>query len=605
MVFIKGGRNQFLDWLGRRITSRALADLEISYMDFMDQYLQSKDLLTDSIYEADPEVFDYVVVFLRKDDEFYWLNIQKNGHLVKVMNAYFSYLGLSIRLDGERITPQQKQAFRRRQKEFIPAGREPDYSREPAVMKEVVDKKKVTQVQIQKAATKEAISEDTAGEAKRKFSELISEKVLKAAGEESGPAAEDEEMSHAEQETAAVQEEGVAPCVEDFIPRSMQIHMGDAMETGEACFWEPNNTDRVFHMNMGIIGTMGTGKTQFTKSLMTQLALGREENFDGTKAPGILIFDYKGDYNESKKDFVEAAHARVLKPYHLPFNPLALIETRTFRPLLPTHTANAFKDTIAKVYHLGPKQQSILFKCIMDAYKMRGILPEKPATWKKTPPTISLVNRLYQQDDAIAKKDSLSAAMEKLEMFEIFEKDPSRTVSLFDMVEGVVVVDLSGYDPDIQSLIVAITLNLFYSQMVATGSSSLKDHYRQVTKLILVDEADNFMSEDFPSLKKIMKEGREFGVGVVLATQSMKHFETADNSYEDYILTWVVHNVSDLREKDVDFVFRVPPKGSREKEIYNAIKKLEKFQSIVKIGNEEPVRIRDRAFWELYRDMKK
>ena len=52
----------------RRITSRALADLEISYMDFMDQYLQSKDLLTDSIYEADPEVFDYVVVFLRKDD---------------------------------------------------------------------------------------------------------------------------------------------------------------------------------------------------------------------------------------------------------------------------------------------------------------------------------------------------------------------------------------------------------------------------------------------------------------------------------------------------------------------------------------------------------
>jgi DNA phosphorothioation-dependent restriction protein DptH len=241
----------------------------------------------------------------------------------------------------------------------------------------------------------------------------------------------------------------------------------------------------------------------------------------------------------------------------------------------------------------------------MDAYKMRGILPEKPATWKKTPPTISLVNRLYQQDDAIAKKDSLSAAMEKLEMFEIFEKDPSRTVSLFDMVEGVVVVDLSGYDPDIQSLIVAITLNLFYSQMVATGSSSLKDHYRQVTKLILVDEADNFMSEDFPSLKKIMKEGREFGVGVVLATQSMKHFETADNSYEDYILTWVVHNVSDLREKDVDFVFRVPPKGSREKEIYNAIKKLEKFQSIVKIGNEEPVRIRDRAFWELYRDMKK
>ena len=189
-------------------------------------------------------------------------------------------------------------------------------------------------------------------------------------------------------------------------------------------------------------------------------------------------------------------------------------------------------------------------------------------------------------------------------MFEIFEKDPAKTLSLYDMIRGTVVIDLSGYDPDIQSLIVAITLNLFYSQMVAVGSSRMKDHYRQVTRLILVDEADNFMSEDFPSLKKIMKEGREFGVGVILATQSMKHFETDDNSYEDYILTWVVHNVSDLREKDVDFVFRVPPKGNKEKELYNAIKKLEKFQSIVKTGNEEPVGIRDRAFWELYRDMK-
>ena len=537
MAFVTDRRNHFLDWLGRRITSRALADLEISYMDLMDQYLQSKDLLTDSVYEADPEVFDYVADFLQKNDEFYWLNIQKNGHLVKVMNAYFSYLGLSVHMEGERVTPQQKQAFRKRQKEQAAGSGRADLRprQNPSVVREAVDKEEVTQAQMQKASEEETGPAEPVRE-ERQILSSVPGKKQETAGEERIPEAAEEKKSAAEEKAEEVP---VPSAREDFVPRSMQICMGDVMETGEAYYWEPNNTDRVFHMNMGIIGTMGTGKTQFTKSLMTQLALGGKDNFDGTKAPGLLIFDYKGDYNESKKDFVEAAHARVLKPYHLPFNPLALIETRTFRPLLPTHTANAFKDTISRVYHLGPKQQSILFRCIMDAYKMRGILPEKPATWKKTPPTLSLVNRLYQQDDTVAKKDSLSAAMEKLEMFEIFEKDPSKTVSLFDMVEGVVVIDLSGYDPDIQSLIVAITLNLFYSQMVATGSSSLKEHFRQVTKLILVDEADNFMSEDFPSLKKIMKEGREFGVGVVLATQSMKHFETADNSYEDYILTWV------------------------------------------------------------------
>ncbi len=584
MTYEDSRKGSFRTWMGRKIPSRPLLDLEMTYMDFMDQYLQTKDLLTGSVYETDPEVFAYVADSLRGDEDLYWLNIQKNGHLVKVMNAYFAYLGLSLHLEGERVTPQQKKALRERLQTARPADTEP---------------------------RKDKVNAFGFTPARKEKPSVLPAPVPAPAPAEKSPEPPFEEEAAApfyeapvREETPAEQAPVPAPAGEDFTPRSMQILMGNDLESGAPCIWEPGNTDRVFHMNMGIIGTMGTGKTQFTKSLMTQLSLGGPDNLDGQAAPGLLIFDYKGDYNETKQDFCQAAHARVFKPYHLPFNPLALIETGTFRPLLPTHTANAFKDTISRVYHLGPKQQSVLFKCIMDAYKLRGILPERPETWKRTPPTLATVYNLYAQDDTIARKDSLSAAMEKLSMFEIFEKDPAKTLSLYDMIRGTVVIDLSGYDPDIQSLIVAITLNLFYSQMVAMGSSRMKDHFRQVTRLILVDEADNFMSEDFPSLKKIMKEGREFGVGVILATQSMKHFETDDNSYEDYILTWVVHNVSDLREKDVDFVFRVPPKGNREKELYNAIKKLEKFQSIVKTGNEEPVLIRDRAFWELYRDLK-
>lgn len=47
--------------------------------------------------------------------------------------------------------------------------------------------------------------------------------------------------------------------------------------------------------NTGIIGTMGTGKTQFTKSLVTQLICNQSCNVDG-KSIGLLIFDYKSDY---------------------------------------------------------------------------------------------------------------------------------------------------------------------------------------------------------------------------------------------------------------------------------------------------------------------
>ena len=387
------------------------------------------------------------------------------------------------------------------------------------------------------------------------------------------------------------------------IEPGMKIVFGINEQNGEEVIWKPNDTAQLFHTNTGIIGTMGTGKTQFTKSLITQLYQNQANNVD-SKELGILIFDYKGDYNESKPDFVEATNAKIYKPYHLPFNPFALTKSAVFKPLLPTHTANAFKDTLSKVYNLGPKQQATLLQCIMDTYSAAGINPGNPTTWDKEAPTFYQVYQRYIGDDDIKKGDSLSAALDKLSMFEIFEANPTKTKSLFEVLQGVVVIDMSGYDPDIQSLIVAITLDLFYSQMQAAGSSKMDGQYRQLTKMILVDEADNFMSEGFPSLKKILKEGREFGVGTILSTQFLKHFGSGDDDYSKYILTWIVHNVSDLKNGDVDFVFHTEPKSSESNMLFNRIKGLEKHHSLVAIGTSSPIYLNDKAFWQLYKDIK-
>lgn len=385
--------------------------------------------------------------------------------------------------------------------------------------------------------------------------------------------------------------------------KGMSVLLGNDITSGKGVYWYPNDTNKLFHTNTGIIGTMGTGKTQFTKSLITQLHRDQNHNV-GCEPLGILIFDYKGDYNESKVDFVKATEAKILKPYHLPFNPLALTRSKIFKPLLPIHTANAFKDTLTKVYGLGPKQQNTLFQCIISAYSARGISAGNPGTWDNTPPTFDMVYSVYSNDEDIKKNDSLAAAMDKLYQFQVFESNPSETISLYDLLNGVVVIDLSGYDADIQSLIVAITLDLFYSQMQASGSSKLEGHYRQLSKLILVDEADNFMREGFPAMKRIMKEGREFGVGMILSTQFLKHFGTGEDDYSKYILTWVVHNVADLKASDVEFVFKTESKSIESQTLYNDIKGLKKHHSIIKIGNEKPVYLEDKAFWELYKELK-
>lgn len=389
------------------------------------------------------------------------------------------------------------------------------------------------------------------------------------------------------------------PAVEPY--NGMQVVFGRNQVNGNNIVWAPNNTDELFHPNTGIIGTMGTGKTQFTKSMVAQLYREQSHNIDG-KPLGILIFDYKGDYN--KEEFVNAVNAKVYEPYHLPFNPFALIKGATPKPLLPMHTANAFQDTLAKVYpSLGPKQKNTLLNCILDAYEVHGIKKNDRTTWDRSAPTFRDIYAVYDGNEDIKKNDSLASVLFKLDSFEIFESDPAKTESLYDLLNGVIVIELNGYDADIQSLVVAITLDLFYSQMQTNGSSKLDGAFRQLTKFILVDEADNFMSQDFPALKKIMKEGREFGVGIILSTQSLTHFGSGEDDYSKYILTWIVHNVKDLKTSDVGFVFGTEKGSETEARLFNDIKQLAKHHSIAKIGNvSTPQYIEDLPFWKLMQD---
>ncbi|WP_270474716.1 DNA phosphorothioation-dependent restriction protein DptH [Clostridium cochlearium] len=379
--------------------------------------------------------------------------------------------------------------------------------------------------------------------------------------------------------------------------RNMEILFGVNEKNNREVYWCPNDTNKLLHTNTGIIGTMGTGKTQFTKSMVTQIFRESKYNLDGKKV-GILIFDYKGDYNKTKQDFIDATDAKVFQLYHLPFNPLSLTKTDTSKPMLPLHVANGLKETLAKAFGLGIKQETLLRDLIMEAYEKRGIIKNKPDTWEKPAPTLKDVYDIYVNKEDL-KEDSLYAAFSNLIDFEIFEPNPFETKSLFDLIDGVTVIDLSGYDPGIQNLVVAITLDLFYSQMQAYGHSKIDGSLRQLNKVILVDEADNFLSKNFSSLKKILKEGREFGVGTILSTQLLGHFSTGENEYANYILTWVIHKVDDISNKDVKYIFNTKTKQEDER-LFNEIKNLNKHYSLVKMGDSDrAIYMKDRAFWEL------
>jgi len=382
-------------------------------------------------------------------------------------------------------------------------------------------------------------------------------------------------------------EEGTA----EPVSGPLQVLFGHEVLRQSPLYWEPTNTAKFMNTNTGIIGTMGTGKTQFTKSLITQLMRQQDSNVNGAPI-GMLIFDYKSDYVDDA--FTDANQSKKFKLHRLPYNPLSLYGDM---PMLPVHTATGFAETLTKAFGLGPKQQLKLRKLILDAYELAGISKSDASTWFRPAPTLTQVWDLFLEQEKV-EEDSLYAALDSLVTYEIFETQPDVVCSLYDLLDGVTVIELAGYSPQIQNLVVALTLDLFYSQMQKRGKPQVQGDYRQITKMILVDEADNFMSQDFPSLRKILKEGREYGVGVILSTQDLSHFKTGENNYGSYILTWVVHRVAEIKNADIKAIFNKDDKSEQD-QLMETIRKLDKHFSLYIDGEKRVSKMRDRAFWEL------
>ncbi|UVW30712.1 DNA phosphorothioation-dependent restriction protein DptH [Massilia sp. H6] len=371
----------------------------------------------------------------------------------------------------------------------------------------------------------------------------------------------------------------------------LRVLVGHNVTTNQALYWEPTNTARFMNSNSGIIGTMGTGKTQFTKSVITQLVRNQADNVNGAPI-GMLIFDYKSDYVD--KEFIGATSAKKYQLSKLPYNPLSLFGDT---PMLPLHTAAGFAETMARAYGLGTKQHLKLENLIIQCYASADIYPEDEASWSNPAPTIEDVWQLFLKQEKV-EEDSLYAALSKLARFKIFEPDAQKTGSLYDLMSGVVVVELAGYPSEIQNLVVALTLDLFYAQMQKRGKPDVVGDFRQITKMILVDEADNFMSQDFPALRRILKEGREYGVGVILSTQDITHFKTGENDYSSYILSWTVHRVSQIKNADVKALFNKDDKNEQE-QLMETIRRLDKHYSLFVDGEKRIQKMRDSTFWEL------
>lgn len=366
----------------------------------------------------------------------------------------------------------------------------------------------------------------------------------------------------------------VGRTIDGFEPRAIALNVSDT---------------RLNQLNFGVVGDLGTGKTQLLKSLIYQVTESAMEN-RGVR-PRFLIFDYKRDY--SNPDFVAATGARVIRPTQLPLN---LFDTsamgESIAPWLDRF--RFFADVLDKVYNgIGPVQRDKLKGAVRSAYEVCGVQGRAP--------TIYDIHAEYRALLG-GKSDSPMAIIDDLVDMEIFTREPNTALPFDKFLDGVVVISLDalGQDDRTKNMLVAIMLNMFYENMLKTPKRPFigtDPQLRVVDSYLLVDEADNIMRYEFDVLRKLLLQGREFGVGVILASQYLRHFKAGATDYREPLLTWFIHKVPNATAAELSALGFT----SDLAELSERVKSLQNHHCLYKSYDVAGEVIRGTPFYELLR----
>ena len=228
---------------------------------------------------------------------------------------------------------------------------------------------------------------------------------------------------------------------------------------------------------------------------------------------GSLVFDFHGDMAQEMN-----GEARVIDVAStgLPFNPFEVVSATNGAS---KSTALAVADILASVVNLGDIQRTSVYKALKSAFDNNGWSEATPDA--NVPTMEQFVERLRLEEKNSKGKNAESRLLDITE-FDLF-KQTATSMDYFSTSE-ITIFDVSKMGSEsLKRAAVAFLLRKIYNEMFLHGISS------RLNLMVLVDEA-HLMAKD-PTIPRLLKEGRKFGVAMVLSSQSLDDFpqEVIDN----------------------------------------------------------------------------
>ncbi len=319
-----------------------------------------------------------------------------------------------------------------------------------------------------------------------------------------------EPMKHSNLKKSKVEQEAV----------TLRLNIGKNYDTGKDACWDPftQSPKKLANQHILIVGKSGAGKTQSASAFIWEL--------EKAGVPSV-IFDFQGEYmssslvNGSGETFLECTKAIVLDASDgIAVNPLEIpVDPHSGKKQNYMKTVYQVAASLTKIFGLGDIQHAILRDAINQAYIQNGFVVTNKSTWENQVPFLSQVWEILKirEENEGGNVRNLNLRIQPLFETGVFIETPGST-AFAEIFKQTSIIRLSNLAT--QELMVAVSrfvLQKIYSDMLAKGPSS------DLRVFVVIDEAHKLSYEE--TLTELIREARKYGIGILLASQSVKDFD--------------------------------------------------------------------------------
>ena len=204
-------------------------------------------------------------------------------------------------------------------------------------------------------------------------------------------------------------------------------------------------------------------------------------------------------------------------------NPLQLFPSDVHGPV---NVAQRVADTFQRVYsQIGVQQHTILRQAVLDVLIDEGIMPENRASWNHAPPPFAALQHklhMYAENPSHPQRRIASSVASHISTMFVFNTFQDRGLALdwqamLDDRCRVFVIQLKGLEHSLERAVTEFLLWNFIGFVDSVGPGPVRC-------FVVLDEAHKLACVPGSPTEKLLREGRKFGLGLVLASQQPEDF---------------------------------------------------------------------------------